>query len=233
MDDVTACVFCGRYVLQVPGWTIPIRAYYMFRSRWDQDRTFLGDGALHFSCLRNCIHRDWFRADAVELFTSYDHQVVIEVEGRPEAMSRIGKGFVEKVFSDGSGDLFRHANTDRWVFVEREGPLQFFDPEDIAKIQRGEVLRQSTGGCGTRLPREPGSPVERWSLDQLLAFLGVTDLYQDVLDMLHPEYQFLEYAAADPKFILAYSITCDVRLPEKLTRFLAGYSYRPRSDAWQ
>jgi hypothetical protein len=233
MDDVTACVLCGRYVLQVPGWTMQIRAYDMFRSPWDEDQVFLGDGALHFSCLRNSVHRDQFRADALELFTSYDHQVMIEVQGRPEAVNRIGKAFVEHVFSDNSGDLFRHANIDEWVFVEREGPLQFLGPEDIAMIQRGEVPRKSTGALTTLLPHAPNGPVERWPFSQLLEFLGITDLYQGALDRLRPEYECWEYADHNPKFFLDYSVDCDVRLPEALTRFLAGYSYRPRSDDWE
>jgi hypothetical protein len=231
-DDVTACLLCGRYVLQVPGWTMQIRAYDMLRSPWDENHPFLGDGALHFSCLRGSADRDWFRAETLEIYTSYDPSVTIEVEGKPEIMNRISKGYVEQVFSDSSGDLFRHVNTDDWVFIEKKGPLHFFEPEDISVIQRGEVLRQSAGGM-TRLPREPDSSLERWSLDQLLDFLGVTDLYQDVLDTLRPEYKFFEYGASNPKFVLTYSLDCDVLLPESLTRFLAGYSYRPRSDDWK
>lgn len=230
---VNDCFICGRYVLQVPGWTTRVMAYRMLRSPWEADSSFLDDGALHFSCLRTFAHRDQFRADVVEMLTSGDHDIEISSGGRTLIVRRPGMAYTEQVFSGRSGGLFRHVNADSWVFVERAGPWHFLEAQDVTELARKGALRSSSGGERALLPARPGGPVNDWSFTELLDFLRVRDLYQGVLDRLGPEYTFLDYAELAPRFLLEYMVECIQPLPEELAGFLATYTYRPRALDWE
>lgn len=233
VSGINSCFFCGRYVLQVPGWTTQVMAYRMLRSPWDADQPFLGDGVFHFSCLRAFEHRAQFRADARTMLTSGDHDIQVTVDGAPVTSRRPGMGFTEPVFSGESGELFRHVNTDSWVFLEKEGPWHFFEARDVLALTEKGSVRMDGGAERALLPRRPGGDVEQWSFAALLDFLGVRDLYQEVLDRLDPEYTFFGYSELAPKFLLEYSVECTQPLPGDLVGFLASYAYRPRSLDWE
>ncbi|MEW2522478.1 hypothetical protein [Actinacidiphila alni] len=232
MTAFNACLFCGRYVLQVPGWTTLLKSYRMLRASWVPDEAFL-EGAFHHSCLRVSPHRHAFREDALLMLTRGDHDIEAEIDGKVLRHRRPGMAFTEPVYSGPSGDLFRHVNTDDWVFVEKSGPWHFLSAAEVRTLTADGVLRKSVETGPTRLPRDPGESVGDWSLPTLLDFLEVRDLYQEVLDRLDPEYTFYEYSALPPKFFLDYSVECVQPLPVDLVEFLGGYTYRSRSLDWE
>jgi len=41
VNDLNSCHFCGRYVLQVPGWTTHLESLPLLRSPWDAESSFL------------------------------------------------------------------------------------------------------------------------------------------------------------------------------------------------
>jgi hypothetical protein len=233
VSGINDCLFCGRYVLQVPGWTTQVMAYRMLRSPWDADNAFMGDGSFHFSCLRTFAHRAEFRADALLMLTSGDHDIDVAVGGEVVTSRRPGMAFTEQVFSGEAGDLFRHVNSDSWVFLEKEGPWHFLEAKDLLELAEKDTLRMSSGGERALLPRRAEGHIEQWSFTTLLDFLQVRDLYQGVLDRLGPEYTFLNYGELAPKFLLEYTVKCTQPLPEELVRFIATYTYRPRSLDWE
>jgi len=232
VGGVNDCLFCGRYVLQVPGWTSRVEGYQMLRSPWEGQEAFLV-GPFHFACLRASPHRERLRADLLLLLTHADHDIDVAVDGRTVTHRRPGMAFTETVFSGREGQFFRHVNTDSWVFVEREGPWHFLGPDDLRSLAEKGTLRLDSGGERALLPRRPESPVQDWSLPALLDFLAVRDLYSTVLDDLSPEYEFWSYGELAPKFLLEYSVTCDLRLPAEFVRFCADYAYRPRHLDWE
>lgn len=215
------CFMCGRYVLQVPGWTARVMAYRMLRSPWDADAAFLGDTALHFSCLRTFVHRDEFRADLVEMLTSADHDIEVLSEGHAVTARRPGMAFTERVFAGSSGEVFRHVNTDSWVFVEKDGPWHFLEAKDLKELAVSGTLRLSSGGEPALPPARPEGRVNDWPFATLLDFLRVRDLYQEVLDTLDPEYSVIAYTELPLRFLLEYLIACTQPLPEELARFAA------------
>ncbi|MFF7194220.1 hypothetical protein ACIOC1_06035 [Streptomyces sp. NPDC088197] len=232
MNGPNACQFCGRYVLQVPGWTTFVKSYRMLLAPWDPQEVFL-EGSFHHSCLRTSPYRREFRADALRQLTQGDHDVEVEFEGRTRQQRRPGMAFTEQVFFGASGELFRHANVDSWVFVEKDGPWHFLSADDVRTLAAGSPLRKSSEAGTTRLPSDPGESVAEWTLPELLDFLEVRDLYQEVLDRLEPEYTFWEFNAIAPKYFLDYSVDCVQPLPAELAAFCATYTYRARSLDWE
>lgn len=212
------CPFCGRYVFPVPGWTATIAVYHAFPVAWEsgQEHFF---GSLHFSFLRESPQRAVF----VESFLRFATSTYYSDElGNP----RPGLYFTVPVHTAETFRIFRHGVSDELLVVENDGPWFFLPATSFPGLRRGELPRGG-GGVGSVVLPESGSVekegqgMRRWPLEELLTRVGVRDLYEDVLAIGRPAYEFFDFYP--PKRILDYSVTALEPLSREARDYLAEY----------
>ena len=104
-DGATSCWICGRFVLQIAGWTAYAESY----------RRLPVSGALHFSSLP-----EWERTAAFR--RALDEQLLAPPPGF---------GYAERVFVDGECAVYRNVAGERWLILSRRGPWFFLDAPQL------------------------------------------------------------------------------------------------------
>lgn len=225
--DPNSCTFCGRFVLEVEGWAESVEPYHRILATWDDEATFF-DGSYHFACLRSFDRRAEFRAELLSWICQTDHTIDIRGEdGQLHELPRIGLGYTAKIATIPSGEIYENNRFNRWVYAENDGPVHFLELDDVAALTRGTAVRGDQGGGKTLLPKDPGPVIAQWDLTELLDFLDIRDLYQD---MLLPEYKFWRGSSKGSGYVLTYSLSCLRPIPADVGEFFVEYmsNYTPK-----
>lgn len=218
------CHFCGRYVLEVDGWAESIQPYHQMLATWDDEQTFFGGSSYHLACVRTFARRAEFRKEFVDWITTGDTLITVRgTDGRDHEINRIGLGYTKRIAELPSGEVYESPRFDRWVFIEYAGPHHFLSARDAETLSRREKVRGDAGGDKTVLPTQPDSQLKAWALPELLKFLEVSDLYREMLDQGQPEYRYLSGGQGPAGFVLGYSLSALLPIPEDVTSFFRQY----------
>ncbi|MFD5321109.1 hypothetical protein [Streptomyces sp. NPDC127098] len=225
-DDVTSCRICGKFVLQVPGWTTYVQSYWLLRADWSAESGFF-HGALHFSCLPGWEHEEAFRRELVEILIGRGRPITVEAEDGEHVLEQPGLYYSELVHQDGEWSIHRNTSTDRWLVLSRRGPWYFLDARQLGALAQGLPARADEGGERVRLPEGLDADAESATLAELLEALAIPDRYPGLLEHGSPDYRVWGYFPK--KRGLEYSVAVDLPLPRSAAEFLAGYAreYEP------
>ncbi|MEU4598318.1 hypothetical protein [Nocardia sp. NPDC023988] len=235
IDDDEACRFCGRFVLEVDGWAESMQPYHQMRASWDENASFFW-GSFHLGCIRNFPERETFRREAAAWVSTVEDVVLLRGgDGETHEVPRRGLGFTDLVARLPSGELYENPRFNEWAYVEESGPFHFIDMHRAEALGRGERVRGSAGGRSILLSKDPQVDVSTWDLVELLDFLDVRDLYQEMLDTLEPKYRYVDSGRNRFGLVLDYSLSCIQAYPSDLARFfgeyLSGYVPKRLEDA--
>ncbi|WP_181699442.1 hypothetical protein [Nocardia sp. GTS18] len=235
IDEDEACRFCGRFVLEVEGWAEVIQPYHQIRASWDANTNFFW-GSFHLGCIRNFPERAMFRREAATWISTVEDLVQIRgSDGVLREVPRRGLGYTDLLAQLPSGVIYENPRFNEWAYVEESGPLHFIDMNRAQALGRSERVRGSDGGRSVLLSGDPQVDVSNWDLPELLDFLDVRDLYQDMLDTLEPRYHYLDSGRNRFGLVLDYSLSCIQPYPPDLAHFfgeyLAGYVPKRLEDA--
>ncbi|APB01543.1 hypothetical protein [Nocardia seriolae] len=225
-----ACHFCGRFVLEAEGWAESIPPYHTILATWDDESTVF-NGSFHLGCVRNFERRGEFRQAIVDWLTTTNRLITVHDEdGQPHEISATGLGYTNKIAKLSDGEIYEDPRFNRWVFIEAAGPYHFLELEAAEALRAGQRVRGDGGGTSAVLPTEPAANIESWSLPELLGFLEIRDLYQELLDTLEPQYRFWEGGPGRAGYILTYSLSAVRPIPIGVGAFFDRYlqSYAPK-----
>ncbi|MFF2231748.1 hypothetical protein [Streptomyces anulatus] len=218
------CHFCGRFVLEVDGWAASVQPYHQVLATWDDERTFFSGAHYHLQCLRTYNRRAEVRKAFADWITTDDTLLPVRgADGQDHELNRIGLGFTERIAELPSGEIYENPRFDRWVFIEYAGPFHILDARDTEALGHGGRVRGDTGGGKTVLPVTPPARFAKWALPELLSFLEISDCYQDMVDTGQPEYQYLSSGKNSYGFVLGYSLSALLPIPEDVTKFFRKY----------
>ncbi|MGV9409188.1 hypothetical protein ACWDOP_04665 [Nocardia sp. NPDC003693] len=218
------CHFCGRYVLEVEGWAASVQPYHRVLATWDDERAFLSGAYYHLECVRTFERRTEVRRAFAEWLTTDDTVVSVQgPDGQVREFDRIGLGFTERIAELPSGEIFENPRFDRWVFIEYAGPFHILDARDAEALSRGGRVRGDNGGGKAVLPAVPPARIAKWRLPELLEFLRVTDLYRAMSDTAEPEYRYLSSGKNAFGFVLGYSLSALLPIPDDVVEFFRQY----------
>lgn len=219
-----ACHFCGRFVLDVQGWAESTQPYHQILSPWDDEQTFFDGASFHLSCLRSFDRRGEVRKEFIDWITQTRNLITVTgTDGLRHEIARTGLGYTDLIAELPSGTVYEDPRFNQWVFVEYAGPYHFLELKSAETLRRGEPLRGDTGVNSRVLPKDPGTKIEKWSLPELLDFLEVRDLYQQMLDTAAPEYHFYEGGHSRAGYVAEYSLSALRPIPEDVTSFFRQY----------
>ncbi|MFE3188714.1 hypothetical protein ACFXHA_06865 [Nocardia sp. NPDC059240] len=222
-DSPHACQFCGRYVLEVEGWAESLRPGHKVLAPWSDDPMFF-HGCYHWSCVRASEFGPKFRTELLNWICGTEHLVTARGEdGLPHDTMRTGLGYTRHLATVPSGDIYESLRFDRWVFAETAGPIHFLDFDQALALSQGKPLRGNSGGRPAFLPERPGDVIAGWGLDELLNFLRIRDLYQDLIDGNAPEYSFWRGAPKRSGYVLTYSLSAIRPIPGDVSEFFRHY----------
>ncbi|WP_413757562.1 hypothetical protein [Streptomyces sp. MMBL 11-3] len=226
-DEYASCVFCGEFVLHIPGWADSVPPYRLMRATWQEEHAFVV-GSLHFSCLRASPVRSEFAAEFARIATGHGREITYRVAGgtRTHTLVQPGLGYVEQVFRGETCAVHRSDTRDSWLVQEHDGPWYVLDRPQLEDVAQGRRPRLDPGAERIVLPRDPVADLAGVTLDELLDGLGVTDRYPG-LAAGEPEYEFWKYFA--PKRVLEYAVTAAPPLPAEAVAFLRGHAPGRRS----
>ncbi|GAB2914906.1 hypothetical protein [Streptomyces mayteni] len=225
-EGVTSCRICGRFVLQIPGWTTYVQSYWLLRAAWRTEPRFF-HGALHFSCLGEWEHKASFGEELADILTGRGRSITVEAEGAQHTLEQPGLYYSELIHRDQDCVIYRNTSTDRWLVLDRRGPWFFLDAEQLRALAQELPARAEGDGERVRIPEERDAVGEAEALPELLDSLGVLDRYPGLLEHGAPDYQFWGYHPK--KRVLEFSVAVNLPLPVSATKFLAGYArdYEP------
>ncbi|MFF5006031.1 hypothetical protein ACFY3G_24850 [Streptomyces phaeochromogenes] len=224
-NEHASCVFCGEFVLHIPGWASSVPSYRLMRATWQEDHAFVV-GSLHFSCLRASPARSEFAAEFAQIATGHGREITYQAAGETQTLIQPGLGYVEQIFRGDECAIHRSDTRDSWLVQEYAGPWYVLDRPQLEDIAQGKQPRLDPGVERIVLPGEPMANLADATLSELLDSLGVTDRYPG-LAAGEPEYEFWKYFA--PKRVLEYAVIATPPLPTEATTFLRGYApgYQP------
>ncbi|WP_278265757.1 hypothetical protein [Nocardia sp. AG03] len=223
IDDEDACRFCGRFVLEVDGWAESLPPYHQMRASWQENANYFW-GSYHLGCVRKFPERDTFRREAAIWISTIEDVVPIRGgDGQVRDLPRRGLGYTNRVASLPSGEVYESPRFDEWAYVEAAGPFHFLDRERARALARGERVRGSDGGRSVVSSGDPGVDIARWDLVELLDFLDVRDLYQEMLDTLEPRYHYVGSGRNRFGLVLDYALSCVQAYPSDLVDFFGRY----------
>ncbi|MFD0305368.1 hypothetical protein [Streptomyces sp. NPDC127119] len=224
-SEYASCVFCGEFVLHIPGWASDVPSYRLMRATWREEHAFLV-GSLHFSCLRASAVRSEFAAEFAGIATGHGREITFQAAGGAQTLVQPGLGYVEEIFRGDECAVHRSDTRDSWLVLEHAGPWYVLDRPQMEAIAQGKPPRLDPGVERIVLPGEPMAGLADATLAELLDSLGVTGRYPG-LAAGEPEYEFWKYFA--PKRVLEYAVIATPPLPAEAAAFLRDYApgYRP------
>ncbi|WP_433562652.1 hypothetical protein ACQP1O_35095 [Nocardia sp. CA-151230] len=221
-----ACQFCGRYVLEVEGWAESLKPGHKVLVPWDDDPSVF-HGFYHWSCVRASEFGPKFRTELLNWVCQKDQLITVRGEdGLLHDTVRTGLGYTRHLATVGGGDIYESPRFDRWVFAETAGPVHFLDIDQARVLSEGKPLRGNNGGRHAFLPEDPGDVVAGWGLAEVLDFLQVRDVYQDMIDRFAPEYSFWRGSPKGSSYILVYSLSAMRPVPSDIAEFFQNYLQR-------
>jgi hypothetical protein len=224
-SEYASCVFCGEFVLHIPGWAGSIPSYRLMRATWREEHAFVV-GSLHFSCLRASPVRSEFAAEFAQLATGHGREIAYQAGGESQTLVQPGLGYVEQIFRGDECAVHRSDTRDSRLVQEHAGPWYVLDRPQLEDVAQGRQPRLDPGAERIVLPGEPMENLADATLSELLDGLGVTDRYPG-LAAGEPEYEFWKYFA--PKRVLEYAVTAAPPLPAEAVAFLRDHAPGRRS----
>ncbi|MEV6317395.1 hypothetical protein [Streptomyces sp. NPDC051776] len=221
--ELTSCLFCGQFVLQIPGWTSSIPSYRLMRAAWEPQHRFV-EGSLHFSCLRRSDVRHEFRSEFHSIATGHGREITFESAGQEHTLEQPGLGYTKSLFTGTQCEIYRSEVTDSWLVLEQAGPWFLLDANQLKEIGEGRPARSGGDVERIALPKDPGPELASASLSELLEYLRLDAVHKGLEDEAEAEYEFWDYYA--PKRILEYSLETSLPLPREAVEFLKDYLHR-------
>lgn len=209
-----ACAFCGRFVLDMDGWTqfLTVSRGLELAAPDGSAGTRLS-GHLHHSCLRASPQRTLFREAFLQLATTSGHDPLT---------GRQGWQYEVPLHEGPESSVYFAERTGQFLVVEHAGPWYVMTRAERDTLRdTGELLGRSGVWTGV-LPQAVDNgprPVQSRPLPELLDGLGVLDLYEEALRPGALRYSPYEYFP--DRRILNYSLSVPVPLPADARAFLA------------
>ncbi|WP_040861319.1 hypothetical protein [Nocardia niigatensis] len=226
IDSPHACQFCGRYVLEVEGWAESLKPGHQVLTPWGNDPTVF-HGYYHLACVRTSEFGPKFRTELLNWICQKDHLITVRgKDGLLHDTVRTGLGYTQHLTATASGDIYENRRFDRWVFAENAGPVHFLDIDQTRALSEGKPLRGNNGGRHALLPTDPGDAVTGWGLVEVLDFLHVRDIYQEMIDGSAPEYSFWRGAPKGSSYVSTYSLSAVRPIPSDVAEFFQNYLQR-------
>ena len=223
-DDLDRCLVCSEFVLPATGWVEVLQPYRYVMATWQQVPSPYS-GSWHFSCISNWRHRDAFMEQIRALVTQEALSITYSGPDGSSDFQAPGWAYSETL-TDGDGfTLYQRPELRSIMLVEDCGKFYALGQAALGPAVQEGAFRTFSGVDAIRLPESTDgyAGIADWSLTELLDSLGITQRYQEMLDIGEPQYKFYDFSNG----ILDYSLTTRITPPSGAIGFLRG---RPDLD---